>query len=35
MIELHSGFMAPSDLFVSMRMAIVEYKAYLTLGVIN
>lgn len=35
MIELHSGFMAPSDLFLAMRIGIISYKAYLTAGVIT
>ncbi|CAD8120442.1 unnamed protein product [Paramecium sonneborni] len=35
MIELHSSFMAPHDIFVSMRLAIISYNSYVTEGVIN
>lgn len=35
MIELHSSFMAPHDIFVAMRVAIVAYNSYVTEGAIN
>ncbi|CAK59739.1 unnamed protein product (macronuclear) [Paramecium tetraurelia] len=35
MIELHSSFMAPHDIFVSMRIAIISYNSYVNEGAIN
>jgi hypothetical protein len=35
MIELHSSFMAPHDIFVAMRIAIIAYNTYATDGVIT
>ncbi|CAD8182788.1 unnamed protein product [Paramecium pentaurelia] len=35
MIELHSSFMAPHDIFVSMRLAIISYSSYVNEGAIN
>ena len=35
MIELHSSFMAPHDIFVAMRIAIVAYNSYVTEGALT
>lgn len=35
MIELHSSFMAPHDIFVAMRIAIISYNSYVNEGAIN
>lgn len=35
MIELHSSFMAPHDIFVAMRVAIVSYNSYVSEGTLT
>ncbi|CAD8209753.1 unnamed protein product [Paramecium octaurelia] len=35
MIELHSSFMAPHDIFVAMRVAILSYNAYVSPGALT